>query len=121
MIHAAAFAPTPSTRNYFNVAFRSDNYAAIGLIPVWTPYSRAQIRGDFYAYCPLRHVAEGKDGMAKFDGWFKKPQFIGEISGVYNFPFASLSIYVNYLSSPSHNWNFGINFGMYFQAPKLLR
>lgn len=121
MIHAAAFAPTPSTRNYFNVAFRSDNYGAIGINPVWTPFGKAQLRGDFFAYCPIRHVAEGPDGMAKFDGWMRKPQFIGEIAGVYNFPFASLSVYVNYLSSPSRNWNFGINFGLYFQAPKLLR
>ncbi len=121
MVHAAAFEPTPSTRNYFNVAFRSDNYGAIGIIPIWTPYSRAQLRGDFYAYCPLRHVVADAKGMAVFDGWLRKPQFIGEMSAVYNFPFASLSIYVNYLSSPAHNWNFGINFGLFFQAPKLLR
>ncbi len=115
MVHAAAFEPTPSTRNYFNVAFRSDNYGAIGIIPIWTPYSRAQLRGDFYAYCPLRHVVADAKGMAVFDGWLRKPQFIGEMSAVYNFPFASLSIYVNYLSSPAHNWNFGINFGLFFR------
>ncbi|MDE6533683.1 MAG: patatin-like phospholipase family protein [Muribaculaceae bacterium] len=121
MIHAPAFAPTPSTRNYFNVAFRSDNYVSLGLSPVWTPFGKAQLRGDFFAYCPVRHVASDDAGMAVFDGWMRKPQFIGEIAGVYNFPFASLSVYVNYLSSPSRNWNFGINFGLYFQAPKLLR
>lgn len=121
LIHAPAFAPTPSTRNYFNVAFRSDNYGAIGISPVWTPFSHAQLRGDFFGYCPIRNVAAGADGIAKNDGWFKHPQFIGEVAAVYNFPFASLSVYVNYLSSPKHNWNFGINFGLYFQAPKLLR
>ena len=50
-------------------------------------------------------------------GW----NFSGEVAAVYNFPFASLSVYVNYLSYPSNNWNFGINFGLFFQAPKLLR
>lgn len=121
LIHAPGFAPTPSTRNYFNVAFRSDNYGAIGLSPVWTPFSRAQLRGDFFGYFPIRNVEPDENGMAKFHGWFQKPQFIGEVAAVYNFPFASLSIYANYLSSPKHNWNFGINFGLYFQAPKLLR
>lgn len=121
LIHSPAFAPTPSTRNYFNVAFRSNNYGAIGLMPVWTPINNAQIRGDFFGFCPIRHIAESLEGMARYHGWFKKPQFIGEVAAVYNFPFASLSVYVNYLSSPSHNWNFGINFGLYFQAPKLLR
>lgn len=121
LIHAPAFAPTPSTRNYFNEAFRSDNFAALGLMPVWTPLSGAQLRGDFYLYCPIRNVAAGEDGIARFDGWFKRPQFIGEVAAVYNFSFASLSLYVNYLTSPKANWNFGINFGLYFQAPRLLR
>lgn len=121
MVHSASFAPTPSTRNYFNVAFRSDNYGAIGLIPIWTPFSRAQVRGDFYAFCPIREVVADKDGMARNGGWMGTPQFIGEISAVYNLPFASVSLYVNYLSSPARNWNFGINLGLFFQAPRLLR
>ncbi|MDE6336966.1 MAG: patatin-like phospholipase family protein [Muribaculaceae bacterium] len=121
MIHAAAFAPTPSTRNYFNVAFRSDNYAAIGTMPVWTPISHAQLRGDFFMFCPIRGVKQGSSGITVYNGWFTKPQFVGEVAAVYNFPFASLSLYANYLSSPARNWNFGINFGLYFQAPRLLR
>ncbi|MBD5356217.1 MAG: patatin-like phospholipase family protein [Bacteroides sp.] len=121
LIHSSAFAPTPSTRNYFNPAFRSNNYGAIGVCPVWTPMTRLQLRGDFYGYCPIRIVEPTTTGVARYGSWFSKPQFIGEVAGVYNFPFASLSLYVNYLSSPKHNWNFGINFGLYFQAPKLLR
>ena len=121
MIHAPAFAPTPSTKNYFNTGFRSPSYLAAGLIPIWMPFNRAQLRGDFYAFSPIRYLAADKNGMAYYDGWFKQPQFIGEIAAVYNLPFASFSVYVNYLSHPKSNWNFGINFGMYFQAPKLLR
>lgn len=121
LIHMPAFAPTPSTRNYFNTAFRSNNYLAVGLMPIWSPLNHAQLRGDFYYYSPIKNISETSDGMAKYDGWFKKPQFVGEIAAVYNFQFASLSLYVNYLTSPKHNWNFGINFGLFFQAPKLLR
>ena len=121
MIHAPAFAPTPSTKNYYNPAFRSTNYLAAGLIPIWMPFNRAQLRGDFYAFCPIRYISADKAGLAYYDGWFKKPQFIGEIAAVYNFPFASLSLYVNYLSHPKSNWNFGINFGLFFQAPRILR
>lgn len=121
MIHAPAFAPTPSTKNYFNTGFRSPNYVAAGLIPIWMPFNRAQLRGDFYAFSPIKYVAANKDGMAYYDGWFKHPQFIGEVAAVYNFPFASFSLYVNYLSHPKGNWNFGINFGLFFQAPKILR
>lgn len=121
MIHSPAFAPTPSTRNYFNPAFRANNFLAVGIMPVWVPINRAQLRGDFYFYTPIRNIVETENRMAKYDGWFRKPQFVGELAAVYNFPFASLSLYVNYLSSPKHNLNFGINFGLFFQAPKILR
>lgn len=121
LIHAPAFAPTPSTRNYFNTAFRSDNYVAVGMIPVWSPLSRTQIRGDFYVYSPIRNLEQGPQGEAYYNGWFRRHEFLGEVAAVYNFPFASLSIYANYLSYPSNNWNFGINFGLLFQAPKFLR
>lgn len=121
MMHAPAFAPTPSTRNYFNTAFRSPNYLAAGLIPIWMPFSNAQLRGDFYLFCPVRNISADSSGLAQYDGWFKNPKFMGEVAAVYNFPFASLSLYVNYLSAPKANWNFGINFGLFFQAPKLLR
>lgn len=120
LVHAPAFAPTPSTENYFNEAFRSDNYVAAGLIPIWMPIQRMQLRGDFYVYSPIRNMV--REGMkAKYDGWFRKAEFIGEVAAVYNFPFASLSVYCNYLSYPSKNWNVGINFGLLFGAPKLLR
>lgn len=120
LIHAVAFAPTPSTQNYFNEAFRSDNYMAAGLIPVWNPVGKLQLRGDFYLYSPIREL-KPYGTTARYEGWFRRAEFIGEVAAVYNFPFASLSLYGNYLSSPGHNWNFGISFGLLFMAPRLLR
>lgn len=120
LVHSAEFAPTPSTQNYFNEAFRSDNYVAVGLIPVWTPLRGFQIRGDFYGYSKVRGIKNLGPRVTEYGRWFPKVEFIGEIAAVYNFPFASLSLYANYLSSPKNNWNFGINFGLFFQAPKLI-
>lgn len=120
LVHAAAFGPTPSTRNYYNEAFRSDNYIAAGISPMWTPVKRAQLRGDFFVYSKIRDLVDRGQLPTVYGKWFHRTDFIGEIAAVYNFPFASLSVYVNYLSYPRNNWNFGINFGMYFQAPKLL-
>lgn len=120
LVHAPAFAPTPSTKNYFNTAFRSDNYLSCGIMPIWSPLPKFQLRGDFYCYSPVRNlVSEGN--FCKYDGWFKKAEFIGEMAAVYNFKFASLSLYCNYLSYPARNWNFGINLGMLIQAPRFAR
>lgn len=121
LAHSYAFAPTPATKNYFNQGFRNPSYLAVGLIPIWNPFNRAQLRGNVYAYCPIKYVAPNSAGMAVYDGWFKKAKFIAEIDAVYNFPFASFSVYANYLSYPKNNWNFGINFGLFFQAPRILR
>lgn len=118
LIHAEAFAPTPSTQNYFNIGFRSDNYLAAGVIPVWNPFGKFQLRGDFYAYAPIRDLSQTVDGAAVYSGWFRRAEFIGEVAAVYNFGFASLSLYCNYLTYPARNWNFGISFGWLFQAPR---
>lgn len=120
LVHAAAFAPTPSTRNYFNPAFRANNYLACGVMPIWNPAQKFQIRGDFYFYSPIKNLVRDGNGC-RYEGWFRKAEFIGEIAAVYNFKFASLSLYCNYLSSPAKNWNFGLNLGLLFQAPRMAR
>lgn len=122
LVHAPAFAPTPATQNYFNIAFRSDNYLAAGIVPIWMPVKRLQVRGDIYGYVPLRHLVDrGRNEVAAYSGWLRDPQFVGELAVIYNLPFASVSVYGNYLSAPSRNWNFGISIGLLFQAPRLFR
>lgn len=121
LLRAPEFAPTPSTRYIFNKDFRNDNYLAAGLMPIWRPLGNLQFRGDFYVYAPVRQLKMRPSGMAQYTGWFKKTEFIGEIAAVYNFPFASLSVYGNYLTSPANNWNFGLNIGILLHAPKFLR
>lgn len=121
LITATAFAPTPSLGNTFNPRFRSNNFTAIGFMPIWNPFEKLQFRGDFYGYLPIRNIEADSNGAGVYKGWFNKPAFIGEIAAVYNFSFASLSIYGNYLSSPRKNWNFGVSFGFYFLAPKLAK
>jgi len=121
LIQSPEFSPLPSLVSVFNPKFRSRDYVAVGIMPVWNPFARFQLRGDFYGFLPIRGILRGADGMARFSGWFPRIAFMGEVTAVYNFPFASLAVYGNYLASPSDNWNFGISFGLLFEAPKLLR
>lgn len=122
LAHAPAFAPTPASKNYFNLGFRSANYVALGVIPIWKPVGAMQVRGDFYAYMPVRTLRDtGRMNVARYEGWYHPIRFLGELAVIYNLPFASVSVYGNYLSYPSRNWNFGISFGLLFKAPGLLR
>lgn len=121
-IHAPAFQPVTSMVSVFNPDYSSRNYTAIGIMPVWNPFAKLQIRGDFYVFSPMRdlHKGETPSSTAYYEGWFGHPHFIGEATAVYNFPFASLAAYANYMSAPSSRWNFGISFGLLFEAPKFL-
>ncbi|MBD5296080.1 MAG: patatin-like phospholipase family protein [Bacteroides sp.] len=122
LVMAPSFAPTPSTANYFNPAYKADNYVAAGVMPVWNPIDKLQLRGEFYGFLPLRNIGlDTATGLGRHFGWADHPEFIGEVAAVYNFSFASLSVYGNYLSSPGANWNFGVTFGMFILAPKLTR
>ena len=121
LVQATAFTPTPSTQNYFNAAFRSNSYVAAGILPIWTVSNNLQFRTEFYAFAPFREITENKAHIPEYGKWFRKIDYMGEVSLSYNLPFASLSIYCNYLSYPKHNWNFGINFGVLLYAPKFLK
>ena len=121
IVHAPSFGPTPSTRYYFNDSFRSYNYVAAGLMPVWRSVSNLQVRGDFYVYAPIRQMRPGEVGQAEYGGWFPNVQFIGEVAAIYNFPFASLSVYGNYLTNATKEWNVGVAFGLMFEAPRFFR
>lgn len=120
MIQSPAFAPTPSTKNVFNIGFRADNYLAGGIIPIYKPFNNAQLRGDFFVFAPVREM-KNVNNMAVQGAWFRRCEFMGEIAAVYNLSFASISLYGNYMTYPKRNWNFGISLGLLMQAPRFLR
>ena len=121
LVQAPSFTPTPATQNYFNPGFRSHSFIAGGILPIWKIVSNLQLRTEFYAFAHVRDVVETEDLRPEYAGWFKRLEWMGETALVYNFSFASLSLYCNYLTYPSNNWNFGISFGLLFDAPKFLR
>ena len=118
LVHAPSFGPTPSTRYMFNDAFRAYNYIAAGVMPVYNVMQNLQLRGDFYLFCPIRDMRADAGNRAVYSGWFQHPQFIGEVAAVYNFPFASLAVYGNYISHAAKSWNVGLSFGLMFEAPR---
>ena len=120
LVQAPAFPPTPSTENYFNTAFRAKSFAAAGVLPIVKILDNLQLRTEFYYFTPIRMLSKGLGGKPEWDGWFSS-NYMGEASLVFTFQNLSLSAYCNYLSNPSSNWNFGLNFGIYIPAPRFMR
>ncbi|MDD2960784.1 MAG: patatin-like phospholipase family protein [Muribaculaceae bacterium] len=121
VIQAPAFQPTPATKNYFNPAFRANSFVAAGILPIWRFIDNFHLRTEFYAFVPFQKLEENAASNVEYSQWFHSINFIAEASLVYSLPFASLSIYGNYLSYPARNWNFGISFGFLIPAQKFLK
>ena len=122
LVDAPAFTPTPSTYTTFNSAFRANQFVAAGVVPVWRIGSMVQLRGNFHCFMPLRAIKENVATTSAYYGdWLSDPQFIGEMAAVVTLPFANVSAYGTYMSSPARNWSFGISFGLFILAPRFLR
>ncbi|MCM1110570.1 MAG: patatin-like phospholipase family protein [Clostridium sp.] len=123
IVEAPSFNPTPSSYNSFNPALHANAWAAAAVVPVLKLSSMVQVRGSFWGYLPFRAIKAADDGRfgARYGRWFADPEFFGEVSAVVTLPFATVSGYANYISSPARNWNFGLTFGLFFLAPRFLR
>lgn len=124
-----SFHPTSASYNYFNTHLRAQQFSTIGLVPVWNPIGRLQLRGDMHMFMPWREVKPALAGRAaaastpvvSYGKWFANPRFMGEMRAIYSLPFAQLAAYANYTDSPGNRWNFGISFGLFCLPPRFLQ
>lgn len=121
LVNAQAFRPTASAYNTFNPDLRANSYVTAGFVPVFKFSDRVSARGSFHAFIPMRSIVRAEDGTARNSRWFSRAAFLGETALVVDFPFASLSVYGNYQTSPGDRWGVGISFGMFILAPRMLR
>ncbi|MDE6266179.1 MAG: patatin-like phospholipase family protein [Muribaculaceae bacterium] len=117
IVVAQPFHPTPSSYNSFNSHMRANSYVTAGVVPVYKFNDNLQFRGTFHCFMPMRAIKMQTDGSAYYGNWLADPAFFGELSAVYNFHFATLTLYGNYTESSSRDWNGGISFGLFFLAP----
>jgi len=118
IIQAPAFQPTPYTRTVFNEVFSANQFAAIGIKPIYNLTKELHLRGEAYWFVPYQSILKANNNTAYYSAPFSSSQFIVETSMVLNFKIASAAAYVNYLSSAPSQWNFGINIGFLLFNPK---
>ena len=92
LAQAPAFTPTPHSQTIFNPAFRSTQYLAAGVIPIWKILNNLQFRNEFYLFAPFRQIYEGENYEPYYGKAFTKYHFMGESSLVLNLSFASISL-----------------------------
>jgi NTE family protein len=111
LIQAPAFHPTPHSKTVFNGAFSANQFAAIGLKPIYNFNKQLHIRGEAYCFLPYQSINRASDNSAYYSVPFSSSQFMAETSLVFNFKIASAGMFVNYYSSAVSQWNFGVNIG----------
>jgi NTE family protein len=111
VIEAPAFHPTPYSRTVFNEAYSANQFAAIGLKPIYNLTRDLHIRGEAYWFIPYQTINRGTDNIPYYSTPFYSTQFLAETSLVFNFKIASAGMFVNYYTSATSKWNFGVNIG----------
>jgi len=120
IIQAPAFTPTPHSKLVFNESLRATNYIASGLIPILKIKKRLQLRGETYGFLPYRPILPNGNNPPIFGKAFGKISYLSEISLIYDFPIASVSVFGNHYSFPQNNWNLGINIGFLLYNPRFI-
>lgn len=121
IIDAPNFDPAASYSNIFAADFRANSYGTIGIRPIWKMSSMIQFRGRADMFVPLRPILATADGIAYYGDYLSRIRCFAQIEGVVSLPFANVSLYTHYANIPGHRWNFGLTFGYFLRAPRLLR
>jgi len=123
VLQAPAYTPTPHSMLVFNEAFRANQFAAAGAIPVWKLNSTFHFRGDLHGFLPLWPIVEADalTGTEEKGRLFSRAAYLAELSFVVRLPFMNISFFANHYSHPAKNWNVGLNIGYLLFAPKFIQ
>ena len=120
VLQAPAFTPTPHSNIMFNEAFRANQYAAGGIIPIFKLNRLLHLRGEVYAFVPFNEIKRDVNNQP-YNGKFASSfEYMAETSLVLQLPFTSISLFTNAYSYPSKNFNIGLNIGYLIFNPKML-
>lgn len=111
MMQAGEFSPTTHSKITYNEAFRANQFAGIGVIPIYRFSNMVHVRLGMYGFLPFFPIICNETNKATYGKIFSKFEYLGDLSLVVRLPFGSVSAYLNYYSSPSKNWNAGISLG----------
>lgn len=118
IIQTSSFHPTVYSCSVFNQAFCANQFAAIGIKPIYNFTDQLHIRSEAYWFIPYQTINRMADNSATYSLPFSSSQFMSETTLVFNFKVASAGLFVNYYSSAASQWNFGLNIGILLFNPK---
>ncbi len=110
VIAAPSFQPIPESKTLFLPQFRAHNYAAGGLISIFSLKKNIDIRAEAYAFKPFGRIVDDGSNEAIYS-WKNEQYFLGSGSIVLHSPLGPVSFSVNYFDKKPEPWSFLFNFG----------
>lgn len=111
LLQAGEFAPTSFSQMNYNEAFRANQFAAVGVKPIYQLNNLFHLRGEFYGFMPVYPIERNALNKAYYGDAFSKFEYLSEVSIVCQLPFGTIAAYLNHFSSPSKEWNVGLTLG----------
>ena len=115
LLQAPSFQPTPYTRATFSEAFRANQFAAIGMKPIYNFSNQFHLRTEAYWFIPYQSINRNIDNSVIYSKPFSKSEIMMESALVYNLKMASAGVFAHY---EGHSLNYGINIGILLFKPK---
>lgn len=112
IIQAPSFAPTPHSKTAYNRSFSANQFAAVGLKPIYKLNGQFSFRWENYLFVPYKKISSDENGLAYYEEpTLKAAQFLSEASFVLDLRVISIAVFGNYYSSAVSKVNFGVNIG----------
>lgn len=121
VIQAPRFEPTPHSKSIFVEGFSANQFAAVGVKPIYKITDQLHFRTEAYWFVPYQAIYALPDNTAAYRKPFYSTQFMAESTLVFDFKFASAGLFVNHYSSGLSRWNFGLNIGFLLFNNKFLQ
>ena len=112
ILSSSSFQPTPHSKTIFIPHFRSHNFAALGLIPIFEFSPEFNLRSEIYTFIPYKIINRLSESFtAEYSEPFKSLYLIYSIGFVYNTPVGPASLMLNYYPKDNTQYYFVFNFG----------
>ncbi len=108
------FSPTPHSNLIFIENYRSTQYAAVGVAPIFDFLINVHFRVGAYLYQPFRTLKQDDVGVANYSDYFAKRWLIGSASLVYRTPVGPIALTLGYYPTANSNGDdifFNLTFG----------
>ncbi len=110
ILSAQQFNPFPDLGTFFYNDYRSNQYASVGLMNVFTIKDKVDIRADVYYYQPISNILNN-NGQSEYSGLFFKGYEMASASVIYHSRIGPLRATLNYFGQQVKPLSFQVSFG----------